>query len=259
MIPEAWENHADDVAGEARLLPLPRVADGAVGRPGVDRVHRRHRDRRGARPQRAAPEPLLGHRRRPRDHGQRGRRGRRRPGARGEEGAAAAGPHVPRRHRAGAHRRRRGDQGEPGRRAARTASGSTQGLVHLDDLPDREHVVYSHESVLRRQETFGYTHEELKLLVVADGADRRRGASARWAPTRRSRCSPTARGMLFDYFQQLFAQVTNPPLDAIREELVTSLSCHDRRRGQPARRRGPSRACRSSCRSRSSTTTSWPS
>ena len=43
MIPEAWENHATMSAGEARLLPLPRVADGAVGRPGVDRVHRRHR------------------------------------------------------------------------------------------------------------------------------------------------------------------------------------------------------------------------
>ena len=38
--------------------------------------------------------------------------------------------------------------------------------MHLDDLPDREHVVYSHESVLRRQETFGYTHEELKILVA---------------------------------------------------------------------------------------------
>ncbi len=41
-----------------------------------------------------------------------------------------------------------------------------RGLVHLHDLPDREHVVYSHESVMRRQKTFGYTHEELKLLVA---------------------------------------------------------------------------------------------
>src|SRR6185503_20134240 len=41
-----------------------------------------------------------------------------------------------------------------------------QGLVHLDDLADREHVTYSHQSVVRRQETFGYTHEELKLLIA---------------------------------------------------------------------------------------------
>ena len=51
---------------EARVLPLPLVADGAVGRPGQRGVHRRHRHRRRARPQRPAPEPLLGHRRRPR-------------------------------------------------------------------------------------------------------------------------------------------------------------------------------------------------
>ena len=56
-----------------------------------------------------------------------------------------------------------------------------------------------------------------------DGRDWRRGRSARWAPTRRSPRCPTRPRLLFDYFQQLFAQVTNPPLDAIREELVTSL------------------------------------
>ena len=48
--------------------------------------------------------------------------------------------------------------------------------------------------------------------------------SARWAPTPRSRRSRDRPRLLFDYFAQLFAQVTNPPLDAIREELVTSLS-----------------------------------
>ena len=47
--------------------------------------------------------------------------------------------------------------------------------------------------------------------------------SARWAPTRRWPCCRTGRGCMYDYFSQLFAQVTNPPLDAIREELVTSL------------------------------------
>jgi glutamate synthase (NADPH/NADH) large chain len=61
----------------------------------------------------------------------------------------------------------------------------------------------------------------------------------------------------FDYFQQLFAQVTNPPLDAIREELVTSLS---KVIGPEATcsTPDPSPATCSRCRTRSSTTTSWP-
>ena len=67
-----------DGPGEAGVLPVPRLADGAVGRPRVGRVHRRHRHRRGARPQRPAPQPLLGHERRPRRHGLRGRRARHR-------------------------------------------------------------------------------------------------------------------------------------------------------------------------------------
>ena len=71
------EPRVDGRASEG-VLPLPRVAHGAVGRPRVDRVHRRHGDRRGARPQRPAPVAVLGHRRRPRDHGERGRRARRR-------------------------------------------------------------------------------------------------------------------------------------------------------------------------------------
>ena len=72
-----------------------------------------------------------------------------------------------------------------------------------------------------RQQAFGYTYEELNLLVArwrAPGrADRLDGHRH---PGRRAVRPPR---MLLDYFQQLFAQVTNPPLDAIREEVVTSL------------------------------------
>jgi len=98
-----------------------------------------------------------------------------------------------------------------------------QGLVHLDDLSDREHVVYSHESVVRRQETFGYTHEELKLLVSPMARNGGEALGSMGTDTPIAVLSDRSR-MLFDYFSQLFAQVTNPPLDAIREELVTSLS-----------------------------------
>ena len=111
---------------------------------------------------------------------------------------------------------------------------------------------------MRRQQTFGYTHEELKILIGPDGRAPAARRSARWAPTRRSPCCPTRPRLLFDYFQQLFAQVTNPPLDAIREELVTTLGSTigpEANLLAPARRR----AARSRCRSRSSTTTSSPS
>src|SRR5581483_4124029 len=98
-----------------------------------------------------------------------------------------------------------------------------QGMVHLGDLPDREHVVYSHQSVVRRQETFGYTHEELRLLVAPMAKSGAEAIGSMGTDTPVAVLSDRSR-MLFDYFQQLFAQVTNPPLDAIREELVTSLS-----------------------------------
>ncbi len=98
----------------ARLLPLPRVAHGAVGRPGRHLVHRRHRGGRGARPQRPAPVALLGHRRRPGRARQRGGRARHRARARRAQGPPAAGPHVPRRHVEGPPRRGRGDQGRAG-------------------------------------------------------------------------------------------------------------------------------------------------
>ena len=103
------------------VLPLSLRADGAVGRSGLDRVHRRHRHRRGARPQRSAPVAVLGHRRRPRDHGVRGRCARRRARAHRAEGPARAGAHVPRRHDAGPHHPRRRDQGRA--RVAASVSG----------------------------------------------------------------------------------------------------------------------------------------
>ena len=87
-------------------------------------------------------------------------------------------------------------------------------------------------TVLQRQQAFGYTHEDLRLLI-APMAHGRRGAArldghrhAAGGAVRRPR-------LLYDYFKQLFAQVTNPPLDAIREELVTSMD----------RRSGPSATC----------------
>ncbi|MEJ3747789.1 glutamate synthase large subunit [Actinomycetes bacterium KLBMP 9797] len=96
------------------------------------------------------------------------------------------------------------------------------GLINLEDLPEREHIVYTHDSVQRRQQTFGYTEEELKILLAPMA---RSGAEPLGSMGTDTPISPlsTRPRLLYDYFHQLFAQVTNPPLDAIREELVTSL------------------------------------
>jgi len=97
------------------------------------------------------------------------------------------------------------------------------GLIQFDELPDREHVVYTHESVLRRQQTFGYTEEELRILLTPMAKAGLEPIGSMGTDTPVAVLSERPR-LLFDYFSQLFAQVTNPPLDAIREELVTSLA-----------------------------------
>ena len=97
------------------------------------------------------------------------------------------------------------------------------GILHLEDLPEREHVIYTHESVLRRQQTFGYTEEELRILLQPMARTGAEPIGSMGTDTPVAVLSERPR-LLFDYFSQLFAQVTNPPLDAIREELVTSLS-----------------------------------
>ena len=95
-------------------------------------------------------------------------------------------------------------------------------LIRLDNLPEREHVVYTRESVLRRQQTFGYTEEELRLLLAPMALSGAEPIGSMGTDTPIAAISDRPR-LLFDYFSQLFAQVTNPPLDAIREKIVTSL------------------------------------
>jgi glutamate synthase (NADPH/NADH) large chain len=97
------------------------------------------------------------------------------------------------------------------------------GLMHLDALPAREHMVYTHDSVMRRQQTFGYTEEELKILLGPMALTGAEPIGSMGTDTPMAVLSKRPR-LLYDYFTQLFAQVTNPPLDAIREELVTSVA-----------------------------------
>src|ERR1019366_6740989 len=96
------------------------------------------------------------------------------------------------------------------------------GLLHLDDLPDRARELADCEELTTQQQLFGYTDEELRILL---GPMARVGAEpvgSMGTDTPIAALSDRPR-LVFDYFSQLFAQVTNPPLDAIREELVTSL------------------------------------
>ncbi|WP_291279701.1 glutamate synthase large subunit [Galactobacter sp.] len=97
-----------------------------------------------------------------------------------------------------------------------------QNLRSLSDLPEREHIVSGAGSVELRQRTFGYTDEECKILLAPMASTGAEPLGAMGSDTPIAVLADRPR-LLFDYFVQAFAQVTNPPLDAIREELVTSM------------------------------------
>jgi glutamate synthase (NADPH) large chain len=109
------------------------------------------------------------------------------------------------------------------------------GEMHLDDLPDRsvaaggrppatprERDLPGSAELTTRQRASGYTEEELRLLLGPMATAGAEPIGSMGTDTPIAVLSDRPR-LLFDYFTQLFAQVTNPPLDAIREELVTSL------------------------------------
>jgi glutamate synthase (NADPH/NADH) large chain len=98
-----------------------------------------------------------------------------------------------------------------------------EGRINLKDLPEREHIVHTRASVTRRQRTFGYTEEELRILLMPMAQTGAEPLGAMGTDTPIAVLSERPR-LLFDYFTQQFAQVTNPPLDSIRESVVTSLA-----------------------------------
>ncbi|MCM3656994.1 glutamate synthase large subunit [Agromyces mediolanus] len=94
--------------------------------------------------------------------------------------------------------------------------------IRLAELPEREHIVHPPASVNRRQRTFGYTEEEVKILLAPMARTGQEPLGAMGSDTPIAVLAQRPR-LLFDYFTQQFAQVTNPPLDSIREAVVTSL------------------------------------
>ncbi|MGO9873676.1 MAG: glutamate synthase large subunit [Acidimicrobiia bacterium] len=97
------------------------------------------------------------------------------------------------------------------------------GLVHLDDLPPQFPLVPQHSSAVQQQRMFGYTQEDLRLIIAPMARNAVESLGSMGTDTPAAVISDRPR-MLYDYFKQLFAQVTNPPLDANFEALVTSLN-----------------------------------
>jgi len=94
--------------------------------------------------------------------------------------------------------------------------------VRLEDLPRHEAQPFDFKSLLTRQQAFGYTLEDLRILLtpMATNGEEPIGSMGNDTPLAILSQRPQ---LLYNYFKQLFAQVTNPPLDAIREEIVTSM------------------------------------
>jgi glutamate synthase (NADPH/NADH) large chain len=98
-----------------------------------------------------------------------------------------------------------------------------ENMMPLATLPEPRHVPEpDHATVLARQQAFGYTHEDLRLLLAPMAQKGEEPVGSMGNDAALAVLSQRPR-LLYDYFKQLFAQVTNPPLDAIREQLVTQV------------------------------------
>ncbi|TDJ67344.1 MAG: glutamate synthase large subunit [Proteobacteria bacterium] len=94
----------------------------------------------------------------------------------------------------------------------------------IDDLPEPAAVEpIDRETLVQRQQAFGYTHEDLRILMQPMTETGAEAIGSMGTDASLAVLSDRPR-LLYDYFKQLFAQVTNPPLDGIREELVTQVS-----------------------------------
>ena len=98
-----------------------------------------------------------------------------------------------------------------------------QDQIRLEELPARTMLTPQHGGVVAQQRLFGYTNEELRVILAPMARTGAEPLGSMGSDAAIAVLSDRSR-LLYDYFTQLFAQVTNPPLDAIREELVTSLA-----------------------------------
>ncbi len=95
--------------------------------------------------------------------------------------------------------------------------------VRLEELPEAPTIQPDFDTLVKRQQVFGYTLEDVRLILGPMGINGEEPLGSMGNDTPLAVLSEQSQ-LLYSYFKQLFAQVTNPPLDAIREEIVTSMS-----------------------------------
>ncbi len=213
-----------DVAGQEGFLPLPQLPDGAVGRPGVGRLHRRQEHRRRARPQRPAAQPLRRHEGRPGHHGLRGRGPGDRPGERAQEGAARAGQDVPGRPRAGPDRRRRGAEAARSPRRSRTASGSASTWCRWPSCRPRPTFPGRTPGRCSSGSRPSATRSKTSSTSWARWVPTARRPSARWATTRPWPCSRTGPSRCSTTSSSSSPRVTNRLEVRVPREAVESMA-----------------------------------
>lgn len=99
-----------------------------------------------------------------------------------------------------------------------------ENLVHLKDIPYNDCPLFLGEAVLeKRKAVFGYTLEDINTLILPMGKTGKEPIGSMGSDTPIAVLSERPQH-IYNYFKQLFAQVTNPPLDGIREELITDIS-----------------------------------
>ena len=208
------------------LLRIPRLADGALGRPRRHRLHRRPLHRRHARSQRPAPRALPGHQGRPHHHGLGDRRAprqaRRRQARRAACSPARCCWSIPWKAASSPTR----NSSARSTAAIPTSSGSRKTRSRSTSSPSRRASTAPITTTLvSRQRAFGYTDEDIRMILgpMAEKGEEPIGSMGTDTPLA---CLSDKPQPLFHYFKQLFAQVTNPPIDPIREEMVMSLTSY---------------------------------
>ncbi len=97
-------------------------------------------------------------------------------------------------------------------------------LVHLKDIPYNDCPLFlGEETIAKRKEVFGYTQEDIDTIIVPMSQLAKEPIGSMGSDTPIAVLSERSQ-LIYNYFKQLFAQVTNPPLDGIREELITDIS-----------------------------------
>ena len=205
-----------------RLLRLPRLADRAVGRPGGGRVHRRHA-RSARRSTATACGPAAGC-----TPTTAGSSSRRRPAccrSPRRTSSARGALHPGKLFLVDLERERVIPDAELKRElAARQPYGDwlAERVVRIEDLPEKSPRVPRVEPLLARQLAFGWSQEDLRVLLAPMARDGVEPTGSMGNDTALAVLSDN-RPPLFSYFKQLFAQVTNPAIDPIRESIVMSL------------------------------------